>query len=84
MESSMTAEEFATLVRHAGLVLDASQRAVLHGVHGRLEEMMQRVRAPAPGVTRDRAAEPAHIFVPGESVPGIEQSTLEQPVMGQS
>ena len=74
----MTAEEFATLVRHVGLALDASQRAVLHGVHGRLEEMMRRVRAPSPGVTRDRAAEPAHIFVPGEAVPHLEQSAMGQ------
>ena len=72
----MKAEEFAVLVRHAGLALDASQRAVLHGVHGRLEAMMQRIRAPSPGVTRDRAAEPAHIFVPGEAVPGPEQPSL--------
>ena len=80
----MTAEEFATLVRHAGLVLDPSQRAVLHGVHGRLEAMMQRVRAPSPGVTRDRVAEPAHIFVPGEAEPGPGQSALEQSVVGRS
>ena len=34
MESSMTVEEFAVLVRRAGLPLDAAQQAVLHGVHG--------------------------------------------------
>ncbi len=67
MESSMTAEEFAVLVRRAGLPLDPAQQAVLHAVHGRLEAMMQRVRAPSPGALRDRAAEPAHIFVPGAS-----------------
>ncbi len=68
MESSMTAEEFAVLVRRAGLPLGATQQAMLHGVHGRLESMMQRVRTPL-GATRDRAAEPAHIFVPGEAAP---------------
>lgn len=74
MESSMTAEEFAVLVRHAGLPLDAAQRAVLHGVHGRLEAMMQRVRAPFPGTARDRAAEPAHIFVPSGAASGPGQA----------
>jgi hypothetical protein len=73
MESSMTVEEFTVLVRRAGLPLDAAQQAVLHGVHGRLEEMMQRVRTPSPGVTRGRGAEPAHIFVPGGTIPGTGQ-----------
>lgn len=70
MESSMTVEEFAVLVRRAGLPLDAAQQAVLRGVHGRLEAMAQRVRTPFPDATRGRAAEPAHIFVPGQAAPG--------------
>ena len=73
MESSMTAGEFAVLIRRAGLPLDPAQVAALHGVHGRLEAMMQRVRTPLLGAARDRSAEPAHIFVPGEAAPGLGQ-----------
>ncbi len=79
MESSLTAKEFAVLVRCAGLPLDVAQQAVLHGVHGRLEAMMQRVRTSSPGAVRDRAAEPAHIFVPGEASPTPGQPWPGQP-----
>ena len=45
---------------------------------------MQRVRAPFPGTTRDRAAEPAHIFVPGEAAAASTAPGLEQPPPGQA
>lgn len=66
MTSSLTLEEFAVLVRRAGLPLDAAQTAALHDVHGHLEAMTARNRTTLDGKVRDRPAEPAHVFVPGQ------------------
>ena len=64
IEPSVTAEEFALLVRHAGLPLDSQQRAGLFAVYGHFEAMLERNRhAETP---RPRGAEPAHVFVPGQ------------------
>ena len=67
MPSSLTPEEFAVLVRRAGLPLDAAQRDTLHAVHGHLEAMVERNRTALDGTVRDRAAEPGHVFVPGQA-----------------
>jgi len=61
-----TEAEFETIVRRAGLTLDASQRAVLHEVLPAFEAMLDRVRTNPDASNRDRAAEPAHIFIPGQ------------------
>jgi len=60
-----TEAEFAVLVRRAGLTLDDRQRAALHEVMPAFETMLERARG-ARGAGRDRAAEPAHIFIPGQ------------------
>ncbi len=67
MTSSLTPGEFAALVSRTGLPLDAAQLATLHAVHGHLEAMVARNRSALGGGTRSRAAEPAHVFVPGQS-----------------
>ena len=59
---SVTEEEFALLVRRAGLPLDAAQRRTLHEVYGHFEAMVERNRT----ANRTRGAEPAHVFVPGQ------------------
>ena len=59
---SVTTDEFALLVRHAGLVLDDEHRASLYGVYGHLEAMLALNRSPH-GADRPRGAEPSHIFV---------------------
>jgi len=51
-------ERFAILVERAGLKLTAEQFEELRQAHQFVERMQRRVRRP-----RDRAAEPAHIFV---------------------
>jgi len=66
MTSSLTPEEFAALARRAGLPLDAAQLATLHAVHGHVEAMVARNRTALDGEARGRAAEPAHVFVPGQ------------------
>lgn len=60
--ASVSEDEFALLVRRAGLPLDATQRRALHEVYGHFEQMLERNRT----ATRTRGAEPAHIFVPGQ------------------
>ena len=52
---------FAVLVRRAGLQLDETQRRTLFEVYGYMEAMLDRLRTP-----RERGAEPAHVFVPGQ------------------
>jgi hypothetical protein len=51
-------ERFAVLVERAGLKLTPEQFEELHQGYGFVERMIGSVRRP-----RDRAAEPAHIFV---------------------
>lgn len=63
--ASVSETEFVVLARKAGLVLTEAQVGTLYGVYGRLEAMLERLRAP-PGGTRARGAEPAHVFVPGQ------------------
>jgi hypothetical protein len=58
VKPSITEEEFAFLVRRAELPLTDAQKSELYKVYGFVEQMVARVRTP-----RDRAAEPAHIFV---------------------
>ncbi len=60
-EPSVTEAEFALLVRRAGLPMDEAQRRAIYDVYGHFEAMLERVRTP-----RGRAAEPAHVFVPGQ------------------
>lgn len=59
--ASVDQEQFAILVRRAGLPLDAQQRRTLFEVYGYIEAMAARLRTP-----RARGAEPAHVFVPGQ------------------
>jgi hypothetical protein len=58
-EDPISPERFAVLVGRAGLKLTAEQFEELRQGHRLLERMARTVRRP-----RDRAAEPAHIFVP--------------------
>jgi hypothetical protein len=51
-------ERFAMLVEQAGLKLTPEQFAELHDGYRFVQRMQRMVRRP-----RDRAAEPAHIFV---------------------
>jgi hypothetical protein len=64
--SSVTEDEFAVLAKRAGLTLSELQHDTLYEVYGHLELMLTRLRG---GVDRARAAEPAHIFVPGQEWP---------------
>ena len=57
-ESPMSTERFAFLVERAGLKLTSEQFEELRGAYRQVERMQRSVRRP-----RDRAAEPAHIFV---------------------
>ena len=57
-ESSISAERFAFLVLRAGLKLTPEQFEELRQAYPQVERMQRSVRRP-----RDRAAEPAHIFV---------------------
>lgn len=63
---SVSEDEFAVLVRRAGLPLDATQRQALYEVFGHFEAMLERNR----GAMRARGAEPAHVFVPESSQGG--------------
>jgi hypothetical protein len=54
----ISAERFAMLVEQAGLTLTAAQSAELRDAYRFVQRMQRSVRRP-----RDRAAEPAHIFV---------------------
>ena len=57
-EQSISAERFAILVERAGLKLTPEQFEELRQAYRLVERMQRSVRRP-----RDRAAEPAHIFV---------------------
>jgi hypothetical protein len=57
-EPTISAERFAFLVDQAGLRLTPEQFAELREGYRFVERMQRSVRRP-----RDRAAEPAHIFV---------------------
>ena len=58
MSTPISAERFAILVEQAGLKLTPEQFEELRQAHRYVERMQRIVRRP-----RDRAAEPAHIFV---------------------
>jgi hypothetical protein len=62
MSDTITPAEFDFLVRRAGLTLSETQKAEMIGVYPLVAAMAARIRTPP----RDRMAEPAHIFVPGE------------------
>jgi hypothetical protein len=57
-EEPISRERFTVLVEQAGLKLTPEQFAELHNGYRFVERMQRIVRRP-----RDRAAEPAHIFV---------------------
>jgi hypothetical protein len=57
-EQPISAERFAILVEQAGLKLTPEQFEELRHGYRLIERMARTVRRP-----RDRAAEPAHIFV---------------------
>jgi hypothetical protein len=57
-EQTISAERFAVLVEQAGLQLTPDQFEELRQAYRFVERMQRSVRRP-----RDRAAEPAHIFV---------------------
>jgi hypothetical protein len=57
-EQPISPERFAVLVERAGLKLTPEQFEELRQAHRLVERMARTVRRP-----RDRAAEPAHIFV---------------------
>jgi hypothetical protein len=57
-EQSISAERFAVLVERTGLKLTPEQFEELRQAYRQVERMQRSVRRP-----RDRAAEPAHIFV---------------------
>ena len=57
-EQPISAERFAVLVERAGLKLTPEQFEELRQAYRQVERMQRSVRRP-----RDRAAEPAHIFV---------------------
>jgi hypothetical protein len=57
-EQSISAERFTVLAERAGLKLTPEQFEELRQAYRQVERMQRSVRRP-----RDRAAEPAHIFV---------------------
>jgi hypothetical protein len=57
-EQTISAERFAVLVERAGLRLTPEQFEELRQGYWLVERMIRTVRRP-----RDRAAEPAHIFL---------------------
>jgi hypothetical protein len=57
-EQSISVERFVVLVERAGLKLTPDQFEELRQAYRQVERMQRSVRRP-----RDRAAEPAHIFV---------------------
>ena len=57
-EQSISSERFTVLVERAGLKLTPEQFEELRQAYRQVERMQRSVRRP-----RDRAAEPAHIFV---------------------
>ncbi len=58
MAEPISVERFAFLVERAGLTLTPEQFEELRQAYRQVERMARNVRRP-----RDRAAEPAHIFV---------------------
>lgn len=70
MTATPTADEFAALLRQAGLTLPADQQARLIGVFGAMRAMQDGIRQPAAGETlapadvETAAAEPATTFAP--------------------
>jgi hypothetical protein len=58
MSTPISAERFSILVERAGLKLTPEQFEELRLAYRQVERMQRSVRRP-----RDRAAEPAHIFV---------------------
>ena len=61
MQSKLSRADFEALLRRAGLELHADEISELHGVWPHYEKLLERLR----GSGRARAAEPAHVFVPG-------------------
>jgi hypothetical protein len=61
MKTSISEAEFGVLAAQTGLPLSAEQKRALHDVYWIMEAMIARVNRPMPP-----AAEPAHIFIPGE------------------
>ena len=59
-------EDFAALVRRAGLPLTSAQEREIYGAYGYIEDMIARVRGPG---SRPREAEPAVIFRAGDDTP---------------
>jgi hypothetical protein len=57
-EQPISVDRFAMLVERAGLKLTPEQFEELRQAYPQIERMQRSVRRP-----RDRAAEPAHIFV---------------------
>jgi hypothetical protein len=57
--------DFDALVRRAALPLSEAQSADIHAhAWPYIEAMVERIRGTSTTPTRDRAAEPAHIFKP--------------------
>jgi hypothetical protein len=66
MQANTTPEDFAALIRRAGITLSAAQTAEAYAGWAYIEQMLVRLRGPSP---RPREAEPAHIFVPQAPAP---------------
>lgn len=65
MPPKTSRQDFDALVRRAGLPLSEAQAADIHAhAWPIMEIMLDRVRATGTAPTRDRPAEPAHIFKP--------------------
>jgi hypothetical protein len=62
MEPTITRDEFAFLIRRAGVTLPEAKLEELYGAYGHIEAAAERVR-------RNGEAEPAHVFVPIEETP---------------
>ena len=60
MSATLSQDDFAALVRRAGLALSLAEITELHGAWGSVEPMLERIR----GGMRPREAEPALIFRP--------------------
>lgn len=69
-DPGVSEDEFAFLLRRAGLDVDDGTRRTLRAVHGHLQRMLERNRVVAGGGDRARGAEPATVFVPGQGWPG--------------
>jgi hypothetical protein len=62
MEPTITREEFAFLIRRAGVTLPEAKLEELYGAYGHVEAAAERVR-------KHGEAEPAHVFAPIEDEP---------------